>query len=490
MGPCLFFKKYLLYEHGPTAKTWRAKVPSSENMAIFSDDLTRLRKLHSRTRTGGLFTPQALVRAILAPHLKALEHNIILVVSAWDDPDRVPHQKLAEQKKRDASATSSIATGEDGGESKEIAVRYPPGTIMTHSGLLLPGADTHVQIDLQRLASSRHMRRTYLEYLRDHLVAHHSVLFPDGAGFVLDHFASGPILFTKRGYQVLANLRHPFGEADMMSLFWCRVLRHMDLYINTIDGDLCLLLLNYARHHEVPNNIWYRWEKQVTKKSKAKHAKEGVIKKKVDGYVDIKEMLAAIGSRLFTFTVGTVMCKTDFHAKSSLISGIGDPTVFAWCMQPHPPLSSLGDDSHDCKWDFSGLLRDVDNLWTYPLASTRVMPTYRRLSAETKGAHPTREQLLLKEEALDKTTAVLERELQRALVSLQIFSKKTGSSGLSYTRKGAQSLGYNLQYWLVDLSAIAYQLCSRASLLRMTSAADGDRRKAIEAGPSFAVVIL
>jgi hypothetical protein len=520
MGPCLKFKQFLLYDYTPTANTWHKKTPVSGNLAVFTDDLTRIRKLHPRTKAGrsDFFTTSNFVRAILEPHLKAMSNGVNVVISAWDDPSRVPRQKSAEHKKRDArleskgekeaeedtreSGASKVEEEEDDIEPGAVKVydsvlRYPPGTTMSHAGLLLPGAESHVHIDLQRLANTRHMRVVYLSYLRDYLIANHRTLIPEGAAFVLDHFASGPILFTAHGYRVLTELRHPFGEADMMSVFWCRVLRHMDVYINTIDGDLCLLLLNYARHHEVPHNIWYRWEKHVTRPSKAKNAKDGVLKKKLDGYVDIKEMLRVIGSRLFAFTVATILCKTDFHEKNSLIKGIGDESILKWGMRPHAPITSMADATHESKWDFTGLLRRVENLWTYPLASTRVMPTYRRLTAETKGVHLTRVQIEANEKELEATTVTAMRELERALVDLAQWTKsKPSSIRLHYAKLGAETLAFNLQYWLVDLSAVRWRLADRSAVLRFAAAAGKSEaeietlRAATASGPSFVVTDL
>jgi hypothetical protein len=479
MGLAPEVKQQLLVKCKATARTWHAKVPTSHNLAVFSDDLTRARTLRPTPRCRPAptyyFTPRQFVNAIMAPHLNTMKMGVTIVISAWDDATRVPHQKGAEQKKRDAPTAGSTT------ESKG---RYPEGTTMNDLGLLLPGSEHHESIDLTRLVSTRSMRPVYIGFMRDHLSRNYAEIFPPGCAFVLDHFADGPILFTSKGFMCLENLRHPFGEADMMSLFWCRVLRHMDVYINTIDGDLCLLLLNYVDRHATPNKIYYNWVKTETRQSKDKRAVDGELKVKCEGYVDIKDMHAAIGPRLFAFTLACVMCKTDYHEKSSLIKGIGSDTVLGWGLKPHPPLESMGEGAqHAHKWDFTGLLKDVDNLWTYPLASPRVMPHYRAISAETKGTHPTQEQLT----GADSTAVT--RELERALLSIRAYAEKK-KGGVEYTTRGAKSLGFNLQYWLVDLNAITWHLGDRAARVRILGEIKGDdeEKKSIEEGPSFGII--
>jgi len=431
-----------------------------------------------------------------------------VIVFAWDDPERVPKHKQPEQKSRGVKAKKARVTSGRG-----LLFPYPDGSRIVRGGIIVPPEDGEHEvtqlIDLARLRMTRHMRKKLCDFLRDEFIRERAAILPPGTAVIMDYDPAGPWVFTSTSAMQRKDFQHMFGEADLMLVFWCRVLRHMDIFVHSVDGDIIILLLNYVYRHPDCGDVLFRWAKNGTTKPRAAKPKvaaaaaaqpkkkrqrglafvefedederkknavdwddrEAVLaavaatkeeskeeaaavpveskgnKKKVDGYVDIKQLVAILGKRVWPLTVATILCGTDFHDKSSLLNGIGDGKMLMWAM-----TQASANMTPENEWDFSTLLHgqytslEDAEMWEFPLASDSFLHAWRQLTF----SHDVE-----KWDYAD-ITKHLPRRRQGATSLLTCLESITASKpgALKYTVAGATSFAWNLQYWLMDLSWI------------------------------------
>jgi len=401
-------KHAILERDEKTNKVWKEGKPEAISGAILIDSLTELRMIRNTTTFSTEFSGDDLFWAFFKPMVAHFQAGYSVVVSLWDDADRVPSQKSGEQKSRTLLNKSEP---------------YPANCTFNRYGILgLSMMHDAKKVDRDRLCASRGVRKAlclwYLECLRERC----HTLIPDGGRFVLDFDSEGPWVLTRTVCTQIKYLRHPFGEADMMVPFWCRILRGMNVYVKTIDSDIFLILLQYHRRTGggEGRKIYYEWlrkkplsrqpkslaegeakaksrpvkkqkitgeDEEDTRKGKKNTVKDGVMYALAftAGYIDIGEMDIAIGNRLWPCMLAFILCGTDFHHKQTLIQGIGNDFIIDWALQPSNTFCSSK------TWDLSPIVEGLTNVWPWVFASPVHMAAwYKKRGGHTDGSryHP------------------------------------------------------------------------------------------------------
>jgi hypothetical protein len=455
-------KQMVLEKIKATRETWhritKARQPGV-GMAVLVDELTRVPTIapsHGDFKRGAQTTREvtlstdALKFAMVGPHLEALARGTAqVVVSMWDDATRVPAEKKKTQDSR------VVAQKKAGGPPP-----YPVGTYFTPGGVVVRGSGGVPQlIELKRFAPSRHMRRLLCDSIVEDFSRDYAERIPEGCTYILDYDAKGPWMFTRNGARQMTEWAHPFGEADLMTVFWCRVMRGLQVYVKTVDSDIFIILLNYVNRHECVG-VYYDWFRNDTTKPRAPKVIEGKEPKmppavpvegksvRRQGFVDMKAMCAVLGDRVFALTLASILCGTDFYEKTGLFKnrGIGDESVLSWALESsvYCKNAATGGD-----WDCSKAMRTQPNIWAYPLASPIVMRAFReeskglggRLPGDGKGSRDIK---------VDRCPGITQIATQ--IESIGRYAKKPKAP--LFTIEGAYSLMWNLQYWMPDLNAV------------------------------------
>lgn len=434
-------KEYILYVDGKTKLIWKPGRPSGAGGAFIKDELTAVRRWRGLSSRKSNMTGREMFDVWIRPLLDAFNGGYHTCVSCWDDPARVPTQKHDEQSGRDS-------------RTKHIA--YSAGARIVDGGVLLKGQTTPELVDRDRLACSRDLRTAMCRYFVGVLK---NYALPAGKRLIVDFEATGPWAFEAgRKWVQLTKMRHPFGEADLMVPFWCRVYRESNIYVETIDSDVFMILLNYWDRHGSQHrrgdgartNIAYDWDKSTDPLDKENT--------KVYGYIDIAAMHTAMGDRLRVFLLACVLCGCDYLKKRDILHGVGSDRVFEWAMAHDNPFKETVR-----QWDFSGLLGSEPNEWKYPFISPVYMRIKVALEESVRGAahlvpDATVDASRAKrvEDLITKTRETTISGLGRMLRDIRKFYDKATGRNTSYTYtdlsdKTIGRLAWVLQYYNADV---------------------------------------
>lgn len=322
----------VLHRMAATHKAYTTEPLTITQPAVIIDLLMHLWKIHPY---GGpdAFTGAALAEAILAIVYRYWKTGASAVVLCIDINELVPKAKHGTQKKRDASTRryAKHPSKGDGAGSEDVLEEkkgpYPRGTKLHQRGYYHEGMSEPRPINRQRLCQSRHMRPWLGVLLDSHLTYHSRGAFPAGCSLIIDSDPVGPVLYTGMGEAQILDMQHSFGEADLMIPMWARIFRDRDVYVDSGDGDVLILLMNYASRCILKRKLVL---KQTWKDPKTD--------KRLYGHVDVVYLVNAMSApdspmSVFSFTLGAILCGTDFHDKSSLLSYIGNLSILEYMLK-------------------------------------------------------------------------------------------------------------------------------------------------------------
>ena len=68
---------------------------------------------------------------------------------------------------------------------------------------------------------------------------------PPGTSLILDHFPEGPWVVTYERAELRRELKHAFGEGEMMAIYWAGYFDTLGCLVDTIDTDFMPLAVHY-----------------------------------------------------------------------------------------------------------------------------------------------------------------------------------------------------------------------------------------------------
>jgi len=301
---------------------------------IVNDTLTWLHRLM------GSYSLDALLGTIVGRYLQPLrESPVSYVVICTDESSRVPLEKRRVQIKRSVSfhrrghkRVKARAEGDDDDEpiadeeaepeteearmlreSQEDARKpYPEAARLCSEGVCYvhprTGLEVKEAVDVPRLLHHRVMRDTLwgelVRYLRSDRVD-----IPAHRALILDHFAEGPWVFTSDGARLRSDLKHEFGEGEMMCIYWSCVFDKYACVIDTIDTDLMPLAVHYLSNTHPAREKPLIWRYDTT------------------CHVDLRVMTDCIHRRWvcssLDFMVGFILSGTDYFEKGQVLMQLG-----------------------------------------------------------------------------------------------------------------------------------------------------------------------
>jgi len=163
-----------------------------------------------------------------------------------------------------AAAAAAAAASVEQKDGAELSL-YPDDALLCPEGIRYrhptTQADTTERLHLPRLLHSRNVRQQIWTALVDYLQSG-LVDIPAQKTLILDHFVEGPVVFTNDGWVQRKDLRHNFGEGEMMCIYWACFFERYACVIDTIDTDLMPLAVHYlatvhpARQRKL---LWRYW---------------------------------------------------------------------------------------------------------------------------------------------------------------------------------------------------------------------------------------
>lgn len=359
------------------------------------DEFTFIRAGPERVTMGDLY------EAFLLRHIGAHRAGYHTTVAMFDDLARVPSQKHTTQSERDRKV-----------------VPYHEHSKLDAGGIMEPG-QTRTMIERSRFAATRSLRPQMCEWIRQRLSTQLDRL--GNCRLIMDYDAKGPWELTAHGARQLHSLAHPFGEADLQATFWARVMNDDDIYVDTIDGDIFLILLHFQRmcgsSGSGGRRLYYQWS--VTKDNHT--------------YIDMEKALEVIGGRLTPLTLACLMAGTDFIEKKNLTHRLGTPSMMDWAME-NKNNKWFGTEL----WDVSYTLNDSTNVWPWPLSH----PYCMRAHVLGGGADVT----------VRDTHSKSLREVQESMF------KYVSKTAHKIPDADVEMVAWNLQYWLVNLLLVKARL--------------------------------
>jgi hypothetical protein len=245
------------------------------------------------------------------------EFTVTTVVLVCDAQDKMTPLKSDTQKKR-SGAIEPYAVGSILGS----------GGICEPTDLPTPLDQTNEfdPVNIRQLLGSRHLHLVMWRYIDMRLRADSRLMSDLGFAVIWDYGAlEGPtrICFSPTGLCIdaLRGCVHKFGEADLGTLYWCRVFRTSTIVLSTIDTDVLPLAVWYLSqtHSEQigTQQVWWSYRQRSGKESKTRL---------VDLTLLASHIISSFGSARL-FMAACVSCGTDFVPKGLLTCGTGTTTV-------------------------------------------------------------------------------------------------------------------------------------------------------------------
>lgn len=435
----------LLRQTVPEAFIDESLVMSDEDgqWAILEDTLTRLH--HTRgPRFDFTFTLEELLFFVLEHHMKPLrEGRVSFAVICGDDPARVPVEKAETQAerteafragKRARNAPRQLVDGKedtgglehdherDGTEAPQL-LPYPDDAALCDEGIQyrdFPEAEGGTlrseRVHIGRLLHTRQVRVQIWDRLLD-LLKSGKVEIPGGTSLVLDHFAEGPWELRDSRLVRRDDLKHPYGEGEMMCVFWASHLRRShNVLIESIDTDMMPLIIHHVSMlDEGPRKklLWRYWH---------------------TGYVDIHELHTGIYTKMgwnsLDFMVAFILCGTDYFKKKTLFPRVGCKLILHGVQACSNHVAHLYDD----QGHFNMIARFIYNDFMTPAGARRGTATNSSGSLKTYEAPPSLPVLrvVARRKAYKEFNVATDKELANAYATLL----------------------WHLNYWLTDPESV------------------------------------
>lgn len=243
-----------------------------------------------------------------------------------------PKQKRYTQQTRDKTAK---------------AKKYPD-TVVIRDGCVV---DTAVSDDRGKPASVPRIHfvslvrsRRLLPYLVEYLVTmmSNSSAIPNHAKVMVDYKNSkGEMTVLEiSGGQIYSHpeLVNTFGEGERAAVHWMTQLYPEPVEIDSLDGDMAVMLLHYMTHVHPDHTVYWR-------KRKAGRGEEG------DYVFEMKEftrMMRLTGWEPENFGLCSILCGNDFVLKKWYLKGVGGHSIRDRCLNQRQkliPLIMKGDKS-------------------------------------------------------------------------------------------------------------------------------------------------
>lgn len=436
----------LLRKTIPEAFVDESLVMSDEDgpWAIVEDTLTRLH--HTRgPRFDGTFTLEELLFFVLEHHMKPLrEGRATFVVICGDDPKRVPKEKEETQSERTKAyrergqsrrAPRQLVDGKedcggldneterDGSERPELQP-YPLDAELCEEGIRyrdFPEAEGGVlraeRVHINRLLHTREVRVQLWDRLLD-LIKSGKVEIPANTSLILDHFSEGPWELNHNRVVLREDLKHAYGEGEMMCVFWAAHLRRSHhVLVESIDTDFMPLIVHHvsmldpsAAPHQL---LWRYWH---------------------TGYVDIHALHVGIYTKLgwnsLDFMVAFILCGTDYFKKKTVFHRVGCQIILHAVQACSNHVAHLFDD----QGHFNMIARFIYNDYMTPAAKRRGTAQNSSGSLKTYEAPPQLPALraVARRKGYNDFRVVTDSELTSAYVKLL----------------------WHLNYWLTDPESV------------------------------------
>jgi hypothetical protein len=206
-------------------------------------------------------------------------------------------------------------------------VKYAIGSVLGDDGICEHTGGKFEPVCMVRLLGSRHLHLEMWRYLDTRLRADWRVLYALGFAVIWDYGAAdGPVQVmcdNEDGTVVVDALRgcvHPFGEADLGTLYWCRVFHDKTIVLSTIDTDVLPLSAWYLSQFPLNQQQQLWWSYSQVKGGAAKTARL------VDLTTLVGHIVSSFGSASL-FMASCIACGTDFVQKAWVTNGVGTTTV-------------------------------------------------------------------------------------------------------------------------------------------------------------------
>lgn len=327
-----------LKEHVPKAfRTGAVVMEEKEGEWAYAEDvLTNLHRVLG-PHWDATFTLSELLSHICERHLALLRQGTVTrAVICADDHRRVPREKQETQQQRNVAFRRRttqqqtknervLADGRTDPEppldverkqrARELDAKsgepYPDDAQLCAEGIRYRDPTTQEEVverlHLPRLLHSRKVRPQIWERLRD-LLCSGEIHVPEGCVLILDHFPEGPWFVTNTRAELRRDLKHNYGEGEMMCVYWAVHFDQYAMLIDTIDTDLMPLAVHYLTVSEPARRkplLWRYWP---------------------TNYVDLRELTNGI-FRHYAFS------SLEFMARLSLSPSISQTQTYCVCVQ-------------------------------------------------------------------------------------------------------------------------------------------------------------